>query len=64
MRTLARRMSPMFRHRDMVRPMTYSAALSFLHERQQAAGVSVKPGLHGVRVEGWSATVPLKHGSP
>ena len=44
--------SPMFRHRDQVRPMTYSSALEFLHVMQLRVGVSVLPGLHGIRVTG------------
>ena len=42
----------MFRHRDMVRPLTYPAALAHLRVVQRRAGVSEVPGLHGIRVTG------------
>ena len=44
--------SPMFRHRDKVQPMTYTAALVFLRLMQERVGASTKPALHGVRVTG------------
>ena len=43
---------PMFLHRDRRQPLTYGAATDMLKVMQRRAGVSDKPGLHGIRVEG------------
>ena len=42
----------MFRHKDRVQPLTYSAATAMLHVMQARAGVSTEPTFHGVRVTG------------